>query len=463
LIIEKYLGFGDWCLGFLIFMPKDTTIFVCNNCSHRLSRWQGKCPNCGEWNTFAEQKVVSAKSAPGRSASASEPVSLGSVEALADDRLVTGIGEFDDVVGGGIVPGSLVLLGGDPGIGKSTLALQLSLHRPETVLYVSGEESVQQIKYRASRLSGKHELAVLSETDLESVLATVESRHPGLVVIDSIQTMYSETASGVAGGVAQVTNAVQRIMRVAKQYHISFIIIGHVTKEGFLAGPKTLEHMVDTVLYLEGERFASFRILRCVKNRFGTTNEVGVFEMIREGLQEVKNPSQLFLGDSSIKAAGNVITAIVEGSRALLLEIQALTSVTNFGYPKRTTAGFDANRLQLLTAILGKRAGLNLSNQDIYINVVGGIKITEPSADLGVALAIVSSMKDIMLDGTVAIGELGLSGEVRYVSNLEKRIKEAEKLGMSRILCPRGKHSLKSGKVEIVPVRSLVDAMLVLQ
>ena len=440
-------------------MPKSHTVFVCSNCGFKTSRWQGKCSNCGEWNTLEEQRVIGGTTRSSASALAARPVGLESVELSEHQRFPTGIAEFDEVVGGGIVPGSLILLGGDPGIGKSTLALQLSMQLDSGVLYVSGEESVHQIKYRADRIAKGNGLQVVAETDLESVLATIEGTHPKLVIIDSIQTMYSESASGVAGGVAQVTNAVQRIMRLAKQLHVSFIIIGHVTKEGYLAGPKTLEHMVDTVLYLEGERFASFRILRCVKNRFGTTNEVGVFEMQSGGLVEVKNPSQLFLGDDSIQASGNVITSVVEGSRALLLEIQALTSVTNFGYPKRTTAGFDNNRLQLLTAIIGKRAGVNLSNQDIYVNVVGGIKITEPSADLAVALAIVSSIKDIILDGTVVLGELGLSGEVRYVPNLEKRIKEAQKLGFKKIICPKTKIPGKFSGIEIRNVKSLSEAI----
>jgi DNA repair protein RadA/Sms len=436
-------------------MPKSSIVFVCSNCQYKSPRWQGKCPNCGQWNTFEEQRVSSlVKSSSGVSP---KPVNLSGVELSSHQRLRTGINEFDEVVGGGIVPGSLILLGGDPGIGKSTLALQLSMQLEADVLYVSGEESVSQIKLRAQRVNKSHELSVLAETDLGAVLGGIQDQKPQLVIIDSIQTMYSEEASGVAGGVAQVTNAVQQIMRLAKQNHISFIVIGHVTKEGYLAGPKTLEHMVDTVLYLEGERFASFRILRCVKNRFGTTNEVGVFEMAGGGLVEVKNPSQLFLGEESIKASGNVVTSIMEGSRALLLEIQALTSITNFGYPKRTTAGFDSNRLQLLTAILSKRVNLNLSNQDIYINVVGGIKIDEPAADLAVALAIVSSLKDIVIDQTVVIGELGLSGEVRFVPNLEKRIKEAEKLGFKKIICPRGK--ISSTKIKILQVKTLQEAI----
>lgn len=439
-------------------MAKSQTQFVCSKCEYKTPRWQGKCPECGEWNSFEEQRVVASAKKSFSSASI-KPVGLLGVELLNHARVKTGIGEFDEVVGGGIVPGSLILLGGDPGIGKSTLALQISMQVKANVLYVSGEESVNQIKLRANRLNETQDLNVLAETDLQSVLVTVENQQPDLVVIDSIQTMYSEEASGVAGGVAQVTFAVQQIMRMAKQNHISFIVIGHVTKEGYLAGPKTLEHMVDTVLYLEGERFASFRILRCVKNRFGTTNEVGVFEMQGEGLVEVKNPSQLFLGEDSIKASGNVITAVQEGSRALLLEIQALTSISNFGYPKRTTAGFDSNRLQLLTAILSKRAGLNLSNQDIYINVVGGIKIEEPTADLAVALAIYSSLKDIVISDTVVIGELGLSGEVRYVSNLEKRIKEASKLGFKKVICPKNKLTLKIPGVGIVGVKTLSEAI----
>jgi len=437
-------------------MSKSTTIFVCSNCQYKTPRWQGKCQNCGQWNTLEESKISNSQFPISKSAQA---VDLASVDLEQRPRMKTGIGEFDQVTGGGIVPGSLVLLGGDPGIGKSTLALQLAMRVDAEVLYVSGEESVNQLKLRAHRINKNHQLNVLAETSLEIVLASVAASEPELVVIDSIQTMYSEQVSGVAGGVSQVTNAVQQIMRLAKQNHISFIVIGHVTKEGYLAGPKTLEHMVDTVLYLEGERFAAFRILRCVKNRFGTTNEVGVFEMAGAGLIEVKNPSQLFLGEESVKASGNVVTSIVEGNRALLLEIQALTSLTNFGYPKRTTAGFDANRLQLLTAILGKRANLNLSNQDIYINVVGGLKIDEPAADLAVALAVVSSLKDIVVENTVVIGELGLSGEVRFVPNLEKRITEAEKLGFKKIICPKGRMDAKKSKIDIVQVKTLNEAM----
>jgi DNA repair protein RadA/Sms len=435
-------------------MPKSQTVFICSNCQYKSPKWQGKCQNCGAWDTFSETKTSSSFGG-----TVAKPVNLSNFKNVAFERIDTGINEFNSVVGGGIVPGSLVLLGGDPGIGKSTLALQMCLNLdPEEILYVSGEESASQIHLRASRVTPQQNLQILADTDLESILAGIEAMKPKLVVIDSIQTMYSQTATGVAGGVSQVTNAVQQIMRLAKTAQIAFIIVGHVTKEGYLAGPKTLEHMVDTVLYLEGERFASFRILRCVKNRFGTTNEVGVFEMTNGGMEEVLNPSALFLGEDSILASGNAITSVMEGSRALLLEIQALTSVSSFGYPKRTSAGFDSNRLQLLCAILSKRAGLNLSNLDIYINVVGGMKIDEPAVDLAVALALVSSIKDSVIKETVIFGELGLSGEVRFVPNLEKRIKEAEKLGFKRVVCPKSKISYK-GKIEILQVKTLQEAL----
>ncbi len=445
-------------------MPKSSTIFVCSNCGYKTPRWQGKCPECGQWNSFEGKQVTSNKR---QITATGKPVELSSINLNERLRAKSGIEEFDEVLGGGIVPGSLVLLGGDPGIGKSTLALQISMKIQAGVLYVSGEESASQIKMRAERIDQKQALNVLPETNLSAVLNTIEEQKPDVVIVDSIQTMYSEEASGVAGGVAQVTNAVQQIMRLAKQAHISFILIGHVTKEGYLAGPKTLEHMVDTVLYLEGDRFANLRILRCVKNRFGTTNEVGVFEMQGGGLVEVKNPSELFLGEDSIKASGNVVTSIMEGSRAVLLEIQALSSVTNFGYPKRTTNGYDTNRLQLLTAILGKRAGVNVSNQDIYVNVVGGIKIEEPAGDLAVALAIVSSLKDIIIEDTVVIGELGLAGEVRFVPNLEKRIKEAEKLGFKKIICSRlspsyggqAKDKFAANKIKVIQVKTLQEAI----
>ena len=385
---------------------------------------------------------------------------LSDIDEVHTRRISSGVDEFDEVVGGGIVPGSLILLGGDPGVGKSTLALDIAGSMKGSVLYISGEESLAQLKIRAQRTSQNADILVAAETDLAAILAAIESNPPQLVIIDSIQTMYSESASGVSGSVSQVSLATQAFMRLAKARHVPFLIIGHVTKEGYLAGPKTLEHMVDTVLYLEGERFASFRILRCVKNRFGTTNEVGVFEMTSSGLMPVKNPSELFLHEGDRSASGNVVTAVVEGSRALLLEIQALSSKTSFGYPKRTVSGYDLNRLQLLTAIIAKRAQLSVSDQDIYVNVVGGMKISEPSADLAVALSIISGVKDHPLPDTVVVGELGLSGEVRSVPNIEKRVKEAEKLGFKRMVIPSSK--VTSNKIELLKVRSLRDAIKLL-
>jgi DNA repair protein RadA/Sms len=377
-------------------------------------------------------------------------------------RIPSGMAEFDSVLGGGIVPGSLILLGGDPGVGKSTLALEIASILKVKTLYVTGEESLHQLKIRAARLgTGTADLLVLAETQLNAVLDAVAATQPAVVIVDSIQTMYADVATGVAGSVSQVSFTTQVIMRAAKEANVTFVLIGHVTKEGFLAGPKTLEHMVDTVLYLEGERFTSFRILRAVKNRFGTSNEVAIFEMTGRGIHPVANPSEMFLQEGDREASGNVVTAVIEGSRPLLLEIQSLTSKVTFGYPKRTASGFDFNRLQLIAAIISKRLGLNLSAYDIYVNVVGGMKISDPSADLAVALAIVSSVKDLSLKSTVVIGELGLSGEVRNVPHLEKRVREAEKLGFKKILVPAGT-KLAAGKSEILRIKNLTDAVRLL-
>lgn len=436
---------------------KTKIIFRCSNCGASFSRWQGKCGTCGNWDTLVEERETVMS---GVSAGSLKPASiqkLSEVEERFTKRVSTGIPEFDEVLGGGIVLGSLILLGGDPGVGKSTLALEIATRSDAKILYVSGEESLHQLKIRSERLDVQKDILVISETNLPGVLAAVEKANPQIVIIDSIQTMYSEAASGVAGNVAQVSSATQSIMRMAKEKHISFLIIGHVTKEGYLAGPKTLEHMVDTVLYLEGERFASFRILRCVKNRFGTSNEVGVFEMSSKGMAPVKNPSEMFLQQRDLTASGNVVTAVVEGSRALLVEIQALCSKTSFGYPKRAASGFDLNRVQLIAAIISKRLNLNLSDQDIYINVVGGMKIADPSADLACALAIISSVKNFSLSNTLVIGELGLSGEIRAVANMEKRVKEAEKLGFEKIILPSSK--ITSTKTKLIKVKTLHDAV----
>ena len=436
---------------------KTKIIFRCTNCGTSYSRWQGKCTTCGNWDTLVEEKEtigVGGKAAKAKSANVQK---LSEVDHKHLTRLASGISEFDEVVGGGIVAGSLILLGGDPGVGKSTLALEIATQIEAKVLYVTGEESLHQLKMRSHRLEGGSDIFAVAETQLEAVFGAINDVNPQLVFIDSIQTMYTEMASGVAGSVAQVSYITQAIMRLAKERHISFILIGHVTKEGYLAGPKTLEHMVDAVLYLEGERFASFRILRTVKNRFGTTNEVAVFEMSARGIHPVKNPSEMFLQERDRAASGNIVTAIIEGSRALLLEIQALTSKSSFGYPKRTAAGYDQNRLQLLTAIISKRLGLDLSQHDIYVNVVGGMKISDPSADLAVAMAIISSIKDISFANSVIVGELGLSGEIRTVPGLEKRIKEAEKLGFEKMFIPGAKAT--SSKIELIKVRSLIDAL----
>lgn len=363
---------------------------------------------------------------------------LGDITEKNIDRLSTGMAELDLVLGGGIVPGSLVLLGGDPGIGKSTIALQLAVNAQRSghdVLYVSGEESVQQIKLRSNRLPVTENLAVLAETNLETVLSTIIAEQPELVVIDSIQTMNSDQVNGVVGGVSQLTFATNSLMRLAKENHIAVIVIGHVTKEGMLAGPKTLEHMVDTVLYLEGERFASLRMLRSNKNRFGSVGEVGVFEMTEAGMVEVANPSLLFLENRGQSLPGSCTAAILEGNKVLFLEVQALTNPSNFNNPRRTTSGFDLNRLQLILAILQKNLGLKLNEQDVFVNVAGGFKIDERAADVPVALAILSSLSGIPLAAqTVAFGEMGLLGEVRAVAQSEKRIKEIQKLGFKKAL-----------------------------
>ncbi len=431
---------------------KSKIIFRCESCGAQYPRWQGKCTQCGAWDTLAETKDFSTVS----KAAAAQFQLLADVDNKKTARLPSGISEFDEVLGGGIVAGSLILLGGDPGIGKSTLALEIAEKSGLKVLYVSGEESLHQLKIRASRIASSENIFAASETGLEAIIAAISSLEPQLVILDSIQTIYSESASGVAGSVAQVSYAMQNIMHLAKGKHISFLIIGHVTKEGYLAGPKTLEHMVDTVLYLEGERFAALRILRSVKNRFGASNEVAVFEMNSKGLFAVKNPSEIFIQETGGKSSGNIATAVMEGSRPILLEIQALTSKTGFGYPKRTVSGYDLNRLQLIAAIIGKRLGVNLSDQDIYVNVVGGMKISDPAADLAVALAIISSVKDKALGNILAIGELGLSGEVRMVANLEKRVREAAKFGFEKIVLPGSK--IAAEKEDLLKVKTLKDA-----
>ncbi len=397
----------------------------------------------------------------------SEPVALQSVNSAATDRLRVPISELDRVLGGGLVPGSLVLLGGDPGIGKSTLVLQAatSLATADApVLYVSGEESVQQIKLRADRLGVNAEkLFVLSETDLDRILAAAEKMNPGLLIVDSIQTVYADEITSAAGSVSQVRECTARLIQWAKPRQIPVLIVGHVTKEGTIAGPRVLEHMVDAVLYLEGDRYHQYRILRAVKNRFGSTDEVGVFEMADAGLREVRNPSEAFLEERSGNAAGSTVAVTMEGSRPILVEVQALTSPTAYGLPRRSANGLDANRLQLLVAVLQKRVGLGLGTQDIYANVVGGLRIAEPAADLAVSIAVASSFKERLVDPrTVAIGEVGLSGELRSVNQLERRLAEAKRLGFTRAVVPAvlGRRSGGLGDgLELIRVSTLVEAI----
>ena len=422
------------------------TVFFCQNCGHEESKWLGQCPACKEWNTFVEEKVTvsrgstSAASEAGKER-ASKVVTLSSVSVEEDERIRTGIAELDRVLGGGIVQGSLVLVGGDPGIGKSTLLLQVCQRLSDAgknVLYISGEESGKQIKLRANRMGTFSEhLYLLCETNLELIRQTIERQKPDMVVIDSIQTMYNEEVSSAPGSVSQVRESTNILMQLAKGMNISIFIVGHVTKEGTVAGPRVLEHMVDTVLYFEGDRHASYRILRGVKNRFGSTNEIGVFEMRKEGLVEVENPSEFMLSGRPEHASGSVVACAMEGTRPILMEIQALVCRSNFGMPRRTAAGLDYNRVNLLMAVLEKRAGLPLSNYDAYVNIAGGLRMNEPAADLGIVMAIASSYKNRPVpEDAIVFGEVGLSGEVRAVTMPEQRVAEARKLGFKTCIIP---------------------------
>ena len=449
-------------------MAKAKTIFLCNNCGYESAKWLGKCPACNEWNSFVEEKIQKPNEAvitvDGQKKS-NKPTALNSVEGKESSRAPTGFEELDRVLGGGIVKGSLILVGGEPGIGKSTLILQLCDKIPGEgkVLYVSGEESAEQIKLRADRLNIKNEdIMFLGETDIDIIQTNILEMNPKLVIIDSIQTMYSDEITSAAGTVSQVREITARIMKLCKCNNITTIIIGHVTKEGSIAGPRVLEHMVDTVLYIEGERYFSYRILRSVKNRFGSTNEVGMFEMKNEGMVEISNPSSVLISEKEDNPPGSVIVATMEGTRPLMIELQALTSTTVFGFPRRTANGFDFNRLTLLMAVLEKKVGMNLSNQDIYLNVVGGIKVSEPAADLAVLLAVASSFKNLSIPkDTVAIGEVGLTGEIRSVNLIEKRLKEVEKLGFKSCIIPESnKKLLKDNfKLDIIGEKNINEAM----
>lgn len=446
------------------------TIFFCQNCGHEESKWLGQCPACREWNTFVEEKITPVKgAAAGKSVREGEVVTLSSVRTDGEERIKTDIQELDRVLGGGIVPGSLVLVGGDPGIGKSTLLLQVCQKlsgKKESVLYISGEESLKQIKLRADRM-GKfsEDLLLLCETNLETIRQTIERQKPHLAIIDSIQTMYSEEIGSAPGSVSQVREATNTFMQLAKGLGISIFIVGHVTKEGTVAGPRVLEHMVDTVLYFEGDRHASYRILRGVKNRFGSTNEIGVFEMRQTGLEEVANPSEFMLSGKPENASGSVVACSMEGTRPILMEIQALVCASNFGFPRRTAAGTDYNRVNLLMAVLEKRMGLPLSNYDAYVNIAGGIRMNEPAVDLGIVMAIFSSYKNRPVpEDMIVFGEVGLSGEVRAVSMPEQRVSEAKKLGFKTCVIPSvSENAVKNIEgIRVMGVRSVSEAIQLL-
>lgn len=442
------------------------SIFYCQNCGHEESKWLGQCPMCKEWNSFVEEAVSVSKSNALRQVKEAEVISLKHVETDREERIHTSIEELDRVLGGGIVPGSLILVGGDPGIGKSTLLLQVCqklCEEKRQILYISGEESLKQIKLRANRMGEfTEDLWLLCETNLEIVKNVIEKRKPDVVIVDSIQTMYSEEVTSAPGSVSQVRESTNVFMQLAKGLGISIFIVGHVTKEGTVAGPRVLEHMVDTVLYFEGDRHASYRILRGVKNRFGSTNEIGVFEMRQNGLAEVQNASEFMLSGRPENASGSVVACSMEGTRPILLEIQALVCNSNFGMPRRTAAGTDYNRVNLLMAVLEKRAGIHLSNTDAYVNIAGGIKMNEPAIDLGIVMALVSSFKNRPVDEkTIVFGEVGLSGEVRAVSMPEQRVAEAKRLGFETVIMPEVSiNMVKEMKgIKIVGVNTINDAI----
>jgi DNA repair protein RadA/Sms len=444
---------------------KSKTFYSCQNCGYQSAKWLGKCPDCNSWNTLCEE--ISLKTGQSNSATFPEttPQSINEVTGEAEERLSCGISEFDRVLGGGLVAGSLVLVGGDPGIGKSTLLLQATNHLAKaagSVLYVSGEESAQQIRLRGSRMGvNAAGLFILAETSLEKIVTHVLRMKPKALVVDSIQTMFTSALESAPGSVSQVRETAGRFMMLAKGSGIPVFLVGHVTKDGSIAGPRVLEHLVDTVLYFEGDSGHPFRILRAVKNRFGSTNEIGVFEMKEAGLCEVKNPSELFLSERPLGVSGSVVVATLEGSRPLLVELQALVTASPLGMPRRTTIGVDHNRLALLVAVLEKKVGLNLSGQDIFLNVAGGVKLNEPAADLGMVVAVASSHLDKTVDPqTLLLGEVGLAGEVRGITQAEMRVKEAAKLGFNRCLIPGG--NLKQVKVkgmELIDVRTVEEAL----
>ena len=451
---------------------KTKTTYICSECGYKSPKWLGKCPGCNSWNTIQETVITEKKTSATRAMSISNggsvrmPKKIGDVKVGYETRYKTGLQELDRVLGGGIVQGELILVGGDPGIGKSTLLLQVCRNLADrvSVLYISGEESLKQIKLRAQRIGAFGDrLRLLCETNLDMIRQVIEKEKPTVVVIDSIQTMYNEEVSSAPGSVSQVRESTGVLLQIAKGLGVSIFIVGHVTKDGNVAGPRVLEHMVDTVLYFEGDRHASYRILRGVKNRFGSTNEIGVFEMREEGLVEVENPSEFMLAGRPEGASGSVVACSMEGTRPILIEIQALVCASNFGMPRRTAAGTDYNRVNLLMAVLEKRLGLHLSASDAYVNIAGGIRMNEPAVDLGILLAVVSSYKDIVIDDKVLVfGEVGLSGEVRAVSMAEQ---EAKKLGFTTVILPAAcmKSVGQETEITLIPVENIRDAVRFLE
>jgi DNA repair protein RadA/Sms len=437
--------------------------YICSNCGYESLRWVGKCPECDSWNSFTEEIIETNKRKAVAYKGKISVNKMSEISATEDERIKTTINEFDRVLGGGLMPGSVTLLGGDPGIGKSTLVMQAAGKITEKVLYVTGEESAKQIKIRSSRLKIKSDsFYVLAETDLSVILSAISQLTPSVVVIDSIQTMYRSELENSPGTITQIRECTALLMDEAKRKHFCVIIVGHVTKEGMIAGPKVLEHIVDTVLQFEGDSQHSFRILRAQKNRFGSTNEIGIFEMREEGLIEIKNPSEIFLSERERETSGSVVTSSMEGTRPILLEVQALVTPSNYGYPQRVATGFDQRRLSILLAVLEKRGGYRVSANNVFLNMAGGVRIAEPAVDLAVCCSVISSLLDKIVDNqNVLIGEVGLGGEVRSVGHIEKRIQEAEKLGFKKIIIP--KNNLKgitaSKEIEIIGVENLVDAV----
>lgn len=454
-------------------MAKKSTVFFCKECGYESSKWMGQCPGCRAWNSFVEEPVrVKAPAGTARDPGTlrkTAATSLRDVPTQDHYRIASGMGELDRVLGGGIVPGSLVLLGGDPGIGKSTILLQVSRYLSEhgsRVLYISGEESLQQIRLRADRMGVfTGDIRMASETNLDVIEELIDAEKPDFCVIDSIQTMYREDISSAPGSVSQVRECTGVLMQTAKQKNITIFLVGHVTKEGTVAGPRVLEHMVDTVLYFEGDRSAVYRLLRAVKNRFGATNEVGVFEMSEQGLQEVQNPSDYMLNGRPLGMSGSAVTCVMEGTRPMLLEIQALVARTAFGLPRRTAVGIDYNRLNLLIAVIEKRAGISLGEYDVYVNITGGMRVSEPSIDLAVVTAVISGYYDIPVgEQDIAFGEIGLTGEVRGVSNSPIRVREAVKLGYSRVILPESSAARlpKDLRQYCIPVHNIRELVRIL-